>query len=497
MSLELSAADLQKLAKIRIALSRKSLWEFCVTSDPNFYKPDRLHLKKLCTHLQALHEGRLVRRGDEDWRMLEPGEDLGGLEVCRNLIINMPPRMGKTRTATLFQAWVLGRSYKTKFVVGSFNDDSAADMSRYVRDTIMQQPQRQGDIIYSDIFPNTKVKANDKSVSRWAVEGSYFTFIGTGPGGTATGKGADYLIVDDPVKNAETAFNSMAMQKINSWVMNTLLSRTESGAKKIIIHTRWPNGDLTDAFENNPQDIDKKEWKKFCVIKMPAKDEYGNLLCSEILSEEDYESKRVGMDPTIFEANYNQDIIRPKGALYKEFKTYYDLPKDEEGSLKYDRAVCFIDTADKGKDYLCAPMGLLDGSYIYLTDVVYLDDPVEITMPIVAEAIVRNGIKEIRVEANSGGAAYARELEKELTKLHYVVYIEEYTQTANKETRIISNSAAVQQRILMPSDWETRFPEYSSDMMRFLRVGKNKHDDAPDATTGLYEFAFDGGIILA
>jgi len=494
--IQLNREDLEKFLLVRISLSRRSFWEFCVTSDPEFYKPDRAHLKMLCNALQGVHDGRLVRRGGEPWRFIEPDEDLAGLEVCRRIIINMPPRFGKTRTMVLFEAWVLGRSIKTKFVTGSYNDDAAADISRYVRDTIGQTPQAQYSLVYSDIFPNTKLKGNDKSVSRWAVEGSYFSYIGTGPGGTATGKGADWLIVDDPVKNSETAFNAPAMEKINSWVMNTLLSRTEAGAKIIIVHTRWPNGDLTDAFEHNKNDKEQKEYNRFFHLVMPAFD--GNdYLCDDILSPTDYASKKIFMDPTIFEANYNQVIIRPAGALYQNFKTYSTLPKDENGTDSFERAICFVDTADQGDNYLCAIFGVVSGNYAYVTDVVYTKEPVDVSLPMVASASILDGVKEIRVESNSGGAAYSRDLKEILEKQRYMVYIEESYQTSNKETRIISNSAAVQERILMPAGWEERFPVFSFDLMQFLRVGKNRHDDAPDALTGFHEFAFDGGVILA
>lgn len=494
--IQLKTEDLGEFVKVRCALARRSFWEFCVTSDPDFYRPDRKHLKLLCEVLQSIHDGRIVRRGDEGWRLLDPEEDLAGLEVCRKLIINMPPRFGKTRTVVLFESWCLGKNPRVKFVTGSYNDDAAADISRYVRDTISQEPQDKFQVVYSDVFPRTKLKGNDKSVSRWAVEGSYFTYIGTGPGGTATGKGADWLVVDDPVKNAETAFNSPSMQKLNSWVMNTLLSRTEAGAKTLIVHTRWPNGDLTDAFEHNAADEGQKEYKKFYHLVLPAFDGT-KYLCEDILSPEDYGSKRTLMDPTIFEANYNQVIIRPEGALYKNFKTYLELPKDDQGLQKFDRSICFIDTADKGVDFLCAPMGYELAGYVYLSDVVYTQEPVEHSLPLVAQAITLNRIQEIRVEANSGGAAYARDLQKILANMSYMVYIEEYTQTSNKETRIISNSAGVQERVMMPHDWESRFPEFAWDLMQFLRVGKNRHDDAPDALTGFYEYAFDGGVILA
>jgi len=478
-------ADLAEFLKIRRSLSRRSFWQYCITVDQEFYKPDRKHLQLLCETLQNFHEGKIVRKGDEPWRLIEPDEPLGDLEVCRKLIINMPPRFGKTRTLVLFEAWLLGKNKHTKFVTASYNDDAASDISRYVRDTISQKRQQQYELVYGDIFPDTKIKSNDKSVQRWAVEGSFFSYIGTGPGGTVTGKGADYLVVDDPVKNAETAFNAVAMKKINSWIMNTLLSRMEAGCRQVIVHTRWPNGDATSAF------MDSSEKDKYYQLVLRAESQYGELLCEEILNREDYDFKKSMMDPTIFQANYNQSIIRPVGALYKEFKTYEKVPEE------FERAICFIDTADQGDDFLCAVIGVVKGGFGYVTDVVYTQGPVEESQPMVCEALFVNQTKEVMVESNSGGRSYAKDIDSSMIKdYQYPVSVEDFFQTANKETRIISNAAAVMQRVLFPEDWMDRFPEYALAMTQHLRIGKNLHDDAPDATTGFYEFAFNGGIVL-
>jgi predicted phage terminase large subunit-like protein len=484
MAVTLNAHKLKEFIEIRIALSRRSFWEFCITIDPVFYRPHYNHLKILCDTLQSLHEGRIVRRGDEPWRFLDPEEPLAGLEVCRNLIINMPPRHGKTRTMVLFEAWLLGIRPKTKFITASYNDDAAADMSRYVRDTLKEERQTVSQIVYSMIF-DTAIKRSDSSVSRWAVEGSYFSYIGTGPGGTVTGKGADYLIIDDPVKNAEIALNAPAMKKLTSWIMNTLLSRRESGSKMIVVHTRWPNGDATAAFMDSP------EAHKFHLVVMKAKDEFGEMLCPDILSEDDYDSKKNLMDTTIFEANYNQKIVKPHGALYREFHTYVMLPPDIE------RKIMFCDTADQGADYLCALYGVVSGSYAYVTDVVYTQEGQEISLPMVGDAAILNDTKELCVESNSGGLAFSRDLDEYLLKRGVAVSIETPFETSNKDTRIITNAPAVCQRILFPLDWESKWPDYAFAMQQYLRIGKNLHDDAPDATTGFYLFAFDGGVILA
>ncbi|WP_430508559.1 phage terminase large subunit, partial [Lactococcus cremoris] len=53
--------------------------------------------------------------------------------------------------------------------------------------------------------------------------------------------------------------------------------------------------------------------------------------------------------------------------------------------------------------------------------------------------------------------------------------------------RIYSNSYWIEQHVRFPNDWRTRFPEYYQAMTTYQREGKNKHDDAPDATTGIAE----------
>ena len=57
----------------------------------------------------------------------------------------------------------------------------------------------------------------------------------------------------------------------------------------------------------------------------------------------------------------------------------------------------------------------------------------------------------------------------------------------NKEVRINSNSAAVQNLTYMPQGWMNLFPEFSSAILGYMKIGNNPHDDAPDALTGTIE----------
>jgi len=60
----------------------------------------------------------------------------------------------------------------------------------------------------------------------------------------------------------------------------------------------------------------------------------------------------------------------------------------------------------------------------------------------------------------------------------------------------MTNSTNVMNNVRFPLNWKDKWPEYYEAMNTYQREGKNKHDDAPDATTGLVEKAF-GSVIQA
>ena len=160
--------------ELNIRLARESFWHFCKLKAPDFYRDDRHHLQDLCNTLQLLYEGRLLKPDGTPYR---------------KLMINMPPRFGKSRTLVLFNAWVLGKDPRNRIMTGSYNDDVAVDFSRYTRDAIQEERDQPHVIIYNDIFPDTKIKKGDSSYMKWSLEGQYFSYKGVGIGGSATGKG--------------------------------------------------------------------------------------------------------------------------------------------------------------------------------------------------------------------------------------------------------------------------------------------------------------------
>lgn len=396
-------------------------------------------------------------------------------------VVNMPPRHGKSRTATNFVKWLFGKYGKDiKVMTGSYNETLSSTFAKQVRDSIAEK-RTLGVTVYNDIFPKTRIKYGEAAVQKWALEGSQqANYLATSPTGTATGFGCNIMIIDDVIKNAEEAYNANTLQRLIRWFTDTMLSRTENGFKLIIIMTRWSSEDLAGfVLDNYPGVVH---------INYKAVQDDGSMLCPEILSREDYELKTMNMNRDIVAANYQQEPIDVKGRLYSKIKTYTEVPKDESGNDLFRYRLNYTDTADEGSDYLCSICyGMYQDAY-YILDVLYTKDAMEVTEPEAAQMLTRHGIDCAIIESNNGGRGFARNVERECSALgNKHTNIKWFHQSKNKVARILSNSTSVMNNVYFPVNWEDRWPEFAMAIRKYQREGKNEHDDAPDALTGVYE----------
>ena len=187
--IDIHSPEAQK--RLKISLARKDFWGYCKLTSPDFYKEDRAFLKDLAERLQWF-----VEEADEKF-----------------LVVNMPPRHGKSRTATKFVQWLFGKyGIGEKVMTGSYNETLSSTFAKAVRDTIAEKPTL-GVLTYNDIFPNTKIKYGEASAQKWALEGSnQANYLATSPTGTATGFGCNIMIVDDLIKNDKEAYNENTLQ---------------------------------------------------------------------------------------------------------------------------------------------------------------------------------------------------------------------------------------------------------------------------------------------
>ncbi len=448
---------LKQYAKIELA--RREFFFYCNLKAPQFYKEDRIYLVDLCNEFQDF---------------LESDDEV--------MIVNEPPRHGKSRTVGCLVEWVLGKDQTKKVMTGSYNETLSTTFSKNVRNTIMEEKGDKDKVVYSDVFPGVKIKHGDGAMNLWSLEGGYNNYLATSPSGTSTGFGADLLIIDDLIKLAEEAFNESVKQKHWEWFVNTMLSRLEEGGKIIIIMTRWASDDLAGRALEHYKETGAKV--RHVSMKALLNPETHEMLCPEVLSYKSYQAKVKAMGADIASANYQQEPIDIKGRLYTSFKTYSgELPEFKEIRN-------YTDTADTGEDYLCSiNYGVTFANEAYFLDVLYTKDPMEVTEPAVAKMLYEGEVNTAKIESNNGGRGFARSirriLEEDLGSNYTTVTW--FTQTKNKQARIYSNSTWVMQHIYFPEDWRNRWPEYYDSMLKYQREGKNKHDDAQDATTGVAE----------
>lgn len=487
----------------RIRKARDSLWEYCKTESPGFYKENRWHLKLNCWILQALYDRNLTKeafieacaeiapiwfiKGREYNEMLE---QLQGDHTYTRLMQNLPPRVGKSRTLVNFCKWAFGQDQANRVITCSYNDDQASDFSRYTRDGIDETKTFPHEIIFNDIFPGVYIKDGNGSYQQWALDGQFFNYKGAGIGGSITGKGCNISIVDDPVKDAEEAYNENRLNVIWRWYTGTFLSRLEDEGKggiEIVNMTRWAKKDVCGRILSGPE---AHEW---FVLKLEAMDDEGNMLCPDLLSKKRYESLHSTMDPAIFRANYHQEPVDIQGRLYKAFKTYDDIPRFSNGEAAFERIVSYTDTADTGNDYLCSIAAGVYRGELYVLDIHYSKDGMEITEPAEAEFLVKNKVNVAKIESNNGGRGFARNVEKLIWEKHKTrsVSIRWFHQSKNKIARILSNSTFVMNHIYFPINWKDKWPAYYEAMTSYQKEGKNKNDDAADCTTGLGEVLSD------
>lgn len=444
----------------RCELARRRFFYYCRLKAPDFYTEERPYIVDLCDKMQEFIEG---------------GADA--------LICNMPPRTGKSRTAQLLVEWVLGKDPSRKIMTGSYNETLSTVFSKSVRNSIMEAKADRLRPVFTDVFPGVRIKDGDAAMNLWSLEGGYNNYLATSPNGTATGFGCDLLLIDDLIKNAREAYNDAEKEEQWRWFADTMLSRLEQGGKILIIMTRW----ATDDFAGRALAHFAEVGKKAVLVKYKAKNDDGTMLCEAIMGPEEYEFKRMTMGADVFMANYQQEPIDIQGRLYSGFKTYGAIP-EQGGRPLFEAVRNYTDTADTGDDFLCSINYGVYNKEAYILDVVFTKAPMEETEPRVARMLMEGGVNIADIESNNGGRGFARNIKALLEAAGWnKTKVQWFHQSANKKARILSNATWVMEHVYLPVNWRERWPEFYEDLAQYQREGRNKHDDAEDALTGVAE----------
>ncbi|GMU51010.1 MAG: hypothetical protein AMXMBFR33_01560 [Candidatus Xenobia bacterium] len=168
-------------------------------------------------------------------RLVAAGQRVAAGWIIRRLMITMPPQHGKSVFASVyFLAWVLGMFPDTRIILVSYEAEYAASYGRKVRDILEE---------WGWLF-GIRVSRRNRAAHDWSIEGHRGGMRTAGMGGSITGKSADLLVIDDPVKNQEEALSETVREKQKDFYGTTLRTRVQKNGAIILIMTRWHLDDL-------------------------------------------------------------------------------------------------------------------------------------------------------------------------------------------------------------------------------------------------------------
>jgi len=309
-----------------------------------------------------LSAGRYQRQGHLD-HLSDVLAD-AALTGDRRVIVSMPPRHGKSTTASLhFPVWFLSLFPERHVVLASYERNYAASWGRKVRDTIRR---------YGASLGGLRIRQDVSAAGEWELERHGGGMYCTGTAAGATGRGADVLLIDDPVKNWVDAYSEKRRAEIWNWYLSVAETRLEPGASVALIMTRWHQDDLAGRLLREQPD----QWTE---IRFPALATEGDVLGraeGDALWSGRYGAERLRgierrLGPQVFGALFQQDPA-PAGNR--------DLPRDAvrhytatslPPPASMDRIVQSWDMAFKAKadtDFVVGQLWGFKGADAYLLD---------------------------------------------------------------------------------------------------------------------------------
>ena len=382
----------------------------------------------------------------------------------------MPPRAGKSYVTSLFCAWVIGRNPTESVMRNTCTATLYLKFSYDVR-TIVKSDK------FKQVFNNIHLSDDKANLQGWNTNHSkQVGYFGAGVGGTIIGFGATKIgVTDDLYRNLEDALSDTVNDRIIQWKEATHDSRFESGCARIDIGTRWS---INDVIGRN---IQQKIYDKSIIVA--ALNENNESFCTDVMTTDEYLTKKKRTDPSIWAAEYQQEPVDIKGRLFSDLKfiSTTDLNSIKD---KIEGCIGYVDVADQGADYTAMAILAVINKDFYLVDYVFNKSNTDVTLPLIVAKLNEWKVTYCRVESNSMGAMFARQIQKEVkTKILQV------HNSTNKQTRILMNSVFIQQRINFLQSGTPENELFIENVMNYTKEGKNKHDDAPDCLAGLSIFA--------
>lgn len=457
-----------------IERARNSLLEFTRYTNPTYEV--NWHHELLCQYLERFVSGDIKR-----------------------LLVSMPPRHGKSELVSRrLPAYIHGRNPDAEIMTASYGADLARRFNRDVQRIIDSEP-------YQRLFPETRLSgANIRTVAQgtWLRNADIFEIVGhsgvyknAGVGGSLTGMGFQYGIIDDPVKDAKEANSETIRQSVWEWYTDVFWTRQAKGAGILLTMTRWNMDDLAGRIVETLQQEDSEQW---VILTLPAiaegeiadydPREHGQALW-ETRFPLDYLEKAKAQNSYSFAALYQQTPIPHGEAIFdvSQIEVIDYTPECSEIVRFYDLAV----TAKKHSDYTVGlKMGITKTEDIIILDVYRVQKIMpDVERDIVQNAMIDSRLVPIRLEAEKAGIVQLDYLLERADLRGYALDKkapegDKYTRAQPFASRV--NAGKVK---MVRGAWNRAY----LDELAVFPMGA--HDDQVDASSGAYDMLVLGQVI--
>ena len=428
-------------------------------------------------------------------------ERLQKLPFQRNqrILISMPPRCGKSELVSRrYPAWLMGLDHNHQIITTSYSAQLARLFNRDIQ-RILEEP------IYQEIFPDTIIGGSARAkeieegrgINKSKRTADIFEIVdktgfvmSVGRGGSVTGFGANTIVIDDPLKNAEEAESETILDSLWEWFDSTIYSRLEGGANMIVCNTRWAKRDLTGRLIEDMELHGGDKWEEivFPALKSGEPTELdprtdGESIWPNKYTVQHFETMR-RRNPRNFSALYQQQPTIQGGAIIKEdWLQYYSVLPFDPSKWRSCKIVTSWDLNFKeaGGSYAVGVVIAKHENDFYLLDI-YREKP---SFNDLAEAILRMSKKyptgTVLIEEKANGAAILSFLKKKVPRMVGVVPEE------SKEERLHAVSPIFQAKEFHLPMNHPLTKRMAAEITEFPH---SENDDIPDAISmGLNHFS--------
>lgn len=405
------------------------------------------------------------------------------------LTISLPPGSGKSTLEIFLHSMLIGANPdKPSLASGHSNI-----LTNSIYEGVLGIINDKEEYLWHDVFPGWKDPITNAKEQTIDLEKKHrfssLTCRAIGASLTGATRCEQILTADDLVSGIEEALSMERLDKLWQAYTNDLKSRKKLGCKELHLATRWsvhdPIGRLERMYGDNP---------RFRCLVIPALNENGesnfNYKYGVGFDTKYFEDMRENLDDCSFKALFMNEPIEREGLVYDEteLRRYFELP-DEEPEIII--AVC--DTKDKGTDYCVQIVGYKYGDNYYIDDVICDNSLPEIVDGRLIECLLRNNVQMANYESNNAGGRVAKDVQQAIKERGGRTKITTKFTTANKETKIIVNSAWVKEHCLFKAkekyNKQSDYGKFISMLCFYTMAGKNKNDDVPDAISMFAEYA--------